>query len=381
MPLISTSISRCEVEAIACDIIFYNTLIRSATRHPESGLVMPGMVPLVALFVVESYDYICKMFPHLKPKLTEHQAYVRQARNQVKILDDDRRTIDEVTNELGRIAASERERFLRPHIGTSGVLGAMRRRMQTDLGLYTHKGHIFATTHAIAFSFSPGVDPATYSFNVGKSLGAYVAAVARVLELPIPPEEPKLTPNGEFVLKDIKCDRLYTRGPLGTLEQRFAVGISVVMAHANYIHRVLRGLVSAKALSYFKCRFLCAYHAASSLTAIFNASRAAGTLSKQAGDVLSNLLSNSDGKWISKQKKLRNILTHYAPDDKTRAQIGPTTPLRDAVAILARGRSYDEIDLLLDRYLGAVTQVLEDGFLLSSSTFWFGQFMAYIGKD
>jgi hypothetical protein len=360
------------LEAIADDIATFTTLFRATAGHPKGALLALGIIPPASMFVHESYKCLAKLFPSMHSLLIlRYDDLIKASRHRAKLLDDDQRSINEVVGELARIAVREGERFLSPH---TGFWGPLKRLIQPDLGLFTYDGHVFSSTHTMFFSFGEGCNIEAIAGLFAEDIGRYTGALMKMLAVPeFPPLPPSPGLSGQVVMKDIKHGALYKRGALGKLRLDYAAGAALVLASVNYTHYVLRGLCHAGNPTFFKLRFFVAYHAVSSLKVMQDSLRATGSLPVQAEAVFREALGSDDSRWIRRKKSLRNTLIHYLLDKQSLEKTPPMATRREVIEHLSGHLSYDEVDILLDRYLGHLSRTLEAGFRLTGDTFWYGQ--------
>jgi hypothetical protein len=358
------------LEACIHDTVSFMSLFAKAQQHPQSALLFHGMVPYASMYVVESYRCLTKIFPELQSVLSsEHPDLLHASRHRAKLLDNAQRSIEEVTGELVTIAVQQRQSFLGLH---HGFLGTLKRLVQPDMGLSTYNGHMFSTTHSTIFGFGEGCDFNTSAFAFGKAMGAYTASLLNLfqLEMQMPPAPAPLPDTIE--MRDIKFEALYNRGPFGTCGTRIAAGLALLLANLNYTHYILRGMLSTGGHTFFRLKFIVAFHATANIKAIQDRLASTTSASTDTRHLFRDALGNMDSRWLRKRDSLRNLLTHYLADPQTVAKLPSGATRVDAIEYLG-GLSFNEIDTLLDRYIAHLANILESGFCLSGDPFWYGQ--------
>jgi hypothetical protein len=134
--IVSKGVQAQALEAIKADIAGMWWLYQSVQLHSKTEMLVLGMVPLMSMFVVESYQRLISMFPKLRSVLSQrHADLLRSSRHRAKLLDDSTQSVDEVVGELAAIMCQHRKQHLEPH---TGVLGPIRRLIQPDLAYISH---------------------------------------------------------------------------------------------------------------------------------------------------------------------------------------------------------------------------------------------------
>ena len=282
------------------------------------------------------------------------------------MLDDSEKTIEVVTAELVSIAGRQREIFLEPH---QGFLGPLKRALQPDIGLSVYDDHIFTTTHTVVFEFGEEKDFSESAYALGEEIGAYIATLFSLfqIELPSSATKPAELP-GIIGMRDIKYEALYNRSPLDAIQMEISAGLILILANLNFVIYILAGLLPKNSHLLFRMKFITAFHANSSLLSLqrkimtSKSPPAAIALFKEA-------LGNSDSRWLRKRRPLRNLLTHYLPDDRLINEIQPDATRVQALEHYGAGLSFVEINDLLDRNISHLSYLIEDFFNLSGDPF------------
>jgi hypothetical protein len=358
-------------EAIAHETASLMSLMLGIKDHPQVGLLSPGFLSSASMYVSDSHQAFQKLAPDIATAVLEEFANrVRPFRHRAKLLDDTVKSVGQVAADLAGLAERQKQLYLAPH---TGLLGPLKRAIQPDLGLSTYNGHVFATTHATAFSFGPNQDClAEKSFSVGKALGAYTATVLDLFGLEAPTPAPVSALSGIIEMRDIKSQALYKRGPLGKIPTELAVGMTLLLANLNYIRYIVQNLLPAGGHTRFRLKFIVVYHANSNLRAIQDQLASDSSLPSDAASLFREVLGCPDSRWLRKRKTLRNLLVHYAVDERHMGDLPPTTNRTQTIEHFGR-LGYADMDALLDRHIERMALALERGFALDGDPFWHGR--------
>lgn len=342
-----------------------------AQEHPKSALIFNGLIAHASMFVVESHRCLTTLIPDTKSIISSsHSELLRQSRHRAKLLDDSEKSIEEVTAELISIAKRQREIFLEPH---KGVLGPIKRALQPDIGLSVYDNHIFTTTHTVVFEFGKESDFSESAFEFGREIGTYIATVFRLFQIEIPSSVtiPAELP-GNIGMRDIKYEKLYNRSPLDAAQMEISAGLILILANLNFVIYILSGLLPSSSHLLFRMKFITAFHANSSLNTLqrklmtSESPPAVVTLFKKA-------LGNNDSRWLRKRRPLRNLLTHYLPDERLVDELQPDASRIHAIEHYSGGVSFAEVNNLLDRHITHLSGLLEAFYNLAGDPFWLGK--------
>ena len=359
------------LEACAQDIASFMTMLEMMIQHPQVALLSYGLVAPSAMFVIESHKCITTLFPELQNVISvSHADLLRTPRHRAKLLDDRTRTVDEVSKEFVRIAEEQRRFFLEPH---KGFLGPLKRALQPDLGLTTYDGHIIATTHSTIFSFGGNRYIAQqHALEFGEAVGYYTATLFNLLHLK-PTIQITATLPGEIEMKDIKYESLYQRSLFRSIPTKFAAGLIYLLATLNYTQYIFPAFLPQDGHTLFRIKFIAAFHANANMMTIQNRLARSSSWNPQVQNLFGKALGNNDSRWLRRQRPLRNLLVHYLLDAQAVNNLPENATRTETIEHLAGGRTYSEIDTLLDRHIRRLSHVLEAGFNLSRNTFWLGR--------
>ncbi len=358
------------IEAIAADVVSFTSMFAKLQSHPEAALLFPGLIPQASMFAVESCRFISTLPPEIKKSLSNIQVDNLQGpRHRAKLLDDQYKSVEEVSDDLVKISEQQRKLFLEPH---KGFLGPLKRIIQPDLGISTYANHIFSTTHATAFNFGNLGYDAKSASSIGYKLGQYTTSLVVLFNIQLHPSFPTTVLPEKITMKDIKAKSLYRRGLLGMAPLSLATGLTFLLTNLNYVNHITRGLLDAGSLSLFRLKFISAFHASENLNAMQSRLTLSSSTPIETAKILRDTLNTPEGKWLRKRTKLRNLLVHYSAEPKLGASLPKNATRKQTIEYLSNGLSYEEIDILLDKYLAKTTNLLEAGFQLSGDPFWYG---------
>ncbi len=359
------------LEACVQDSVSYMQLFFKAQNHPKAALLFNGLIANASMFVIESHRCLTTLFPEINDVISkDHVELLHASRHRAKLLDHTEKTIEEITEELVAIAEEQRKIFLQPH---KGILGPLKKALQPDMGLSTYNNHIFTTTHTTIFEFGGSYESVENSFAFGKAIGFYIGSLLNLLDIEIQSSSEPANFAGELEMRDIKYEALYSRGPLGSIKIDFSAGLILILANLNFAHYILPGLLPLDSHALFRMKFITAFHANSNMKLMQARLMAIKSGNPIIEDFFREALGNNDSRWLRKQKRLRNLLTHYLPDTQTASKIQAGATRIDAIELLSGGISYDEINILLTRNIAHLSSLLESGFDLIGDPFWLGK--------
>lgn len=327
--------------------------------HPDSGnLVFPTM-PLVGLVAEETFGYLSRstqaaVFFNATPRLFERfPKSVTKTRARIKLFDDTDGEMEGLIDLLALAHARSVDWFRERH--PAGLLGAIARRLQPDLGVSFVGEDLVATTHTVLPAIgvtaqelrdgtpldleSLGVRAHSFSVDVGGYLAALAQGFA-VLGKPVNLSPPPLQLDIRVTHNDFSGSKAYELvvNRLRPSEARFAGAIVMVLCHVNSALRLLPRLLHPESALLFRIQFLTAYHARSALALCLpELVSALPTLSQSELGLLSS-------------KKLRNTCAHYGLRSAAQSATGAADPFGAAVAASA-GAAKSDVAAVVHRWL------------------------------
>lgn len=103
-----------EREMIQNDTLFYLRLYQHlySTARTDLGVLILSIIPYLALFVVESFNYFQKIDPNYAQKLQRnHKDILDNARNQIKLFDEKYRQVIGMIDFMDEITKAHYKRF------------------------------------------------------------------------------------------------------------------------------------------------------------------------------------------------------------------------------------------------------------------------------
>ncbi len=358
---------------VACvdDTVSFMDLYLRAQEHPKAALIFNGLIAHASMFVIENHRCLTTLIPGTKSLFSRsYSGLLRQSRHRAKLLDNSKKSIEETTTELILIAERQREIFLEPH---RGFLGLIKRALQPDIGLSIYDNHIFTTTHTVVFAFGEESKFSESAFTFGKEIGTYIGAVFRLFQIEIPLSATKLAGlPGRIEMRDIKYETLYNRGTLDACHMEISAGLILILANLNFIIFILSGLLPPNSPLLFRMKFITAFHANISINLLHHKLIKTAALTKKIS-FFTDALGNNDSRWLRKRKQLRNLITHYLPDEKLISKIRPNASRIDAIEYYSGGLSFADVSSLLDRNITYLASLIEAFFKLGGDPFWLGK--------
>jgi len=362
-------IDRHAIQACVVDAISLLHLYESARMHPQAPLLFQGLVAPFSMYVVESHNCVTTVDPRLRSWFEDVDVgLLRSSRHRAKLLDY--KSISDVTQELLAIARQQQEFFNASHVG---LLAPLKKALQGDLGFSICEGHLFWTTHETIYSFGDQDATGENALAFGEAFGRYIGGLLAIFAIHPEAVSGHLPALGEVEMRDIKYPALYGRGRLGRAGMDVGVGLVLILSAANLCRYVIQKVLPPGNLARLRLLFLTAFHCIAGMTAIQDGLLARRDGADAARLVLREALSHPDARWIRRHGHLRNLLTHYLVDARLEPLVeGLST--REAIVARLAGMPLVDLEALVERYLGHVSQTLESGFdLLGRDPFWYGK--------
>ena len=264
-----------------------------------SGLLGLGIPPFVCFFVIEAYECLRRSGQKDVDVFLEVNAKrIRRLRARLKVFVDH----DGYDAALDRMAAVQRGSAGLFRAEDPGLLGALRRALQTDLGLYFIGPDLVCTTHVALSNF--GLSEANLDNLDPESLPALTADVVLLAEQlgqflrnkfgpfaspasPVMLLQQMDTPTEE----DYRATDAYRRIAidLGIHNATLAAQFTYLVAQVNYAHIALRSLLEPDSDLLLRFQFLTLFHAADELKRLGAITR--GSTSHELGRLLADLQS------------------------------------------------------------------------------------------
>ena len=351
------------LEAVSADAVGLMALVLGLLNHQKGALLTPGLLPAMAMFVIESRKALRVLEPDMA-KTLEHEfvSQLAPSRRRAKLLDDRKLSVEEVARELSSIARNQTHFFLGGH---SGPLSPLKRAMQPDLGLTTYDAHVISTTHftAAIVGWNSGLDPETLGNRMsvaGYEFAVYGLQLLLNLGLGIPDPADVGVLDGAIVMRDAHAPALYRRGVLGQLPHDLAVGATGVLASINHLKYIVLPVLATGGPTAFRLKVTTAFHAATYLAYLQRRLHSENEQNEQAA-LLAAALGTPESRWLRNKKALRNTSVHYLATEGRSLPAGSDAS-REAVLVALGGRTVEEMHHLVDQHIASMSRVLEDGF-------------------
>jgi hypothetical protein len=180
---------RAELALIAADARFVRDFVLGPRFEQIRGVAILALMPFISAFTYESSEYIKRKDPAMVRTLEPHRDLLRASLLRLKLLDDSRKSFDEVLDNASELAAVSSGWMTEDH---RGLLGPLKRLIQPDLGIYFAQEEVFCTTHvaflnlglskeALAASSLSLANLGPYLRDTSEDFGRYVALLLRKL--------------------------------------------------------------------------------------------------------------------------------------------------------------------------------------------------------
>jgi hypothetical protein len=310
-----------------------------------------ALMPHVSAFAWDSAQYIRRQIPSAGSLLDPHESLLRHSRLRVKLLDDNRQTFSEILQQMEHLASLNSRWFMNLH---KGVLGPIKRLLQTDLGIYFLNGQVVCTTH-VAF-LNMGLSEEMIAELSLETLGPYLrettTAVGRYIRLlfkvlgaddSLLPVELAKTPVLPIGFRDIKSIRFYDSMAARVAPGHHAICILVtsILSLVNGARFFLPIVAEGNHEFVVKTRFVTLFHAVSSMQQLLDQDCGKHFLLPEAVRQLGEILDCEILRFVSEHRGLRNTFMHYGIDKRTASHLSADLPLFGLIEVLGSGTSFE----------------------------------------
>jgi len=278
------------------------------------------LVPLVAMFAIESFAFFSRR-GFATGSFGPHSDVLTRWRHSVKFLDDSRQSVSAALEHNDLVVAASVRAFQGAH---TGWLGPLKRKFQTDLGLYLEDGQLVGTTHVTTAQLA--LEPmhlerltladisaqSQVMHERAQTLGEYLAKVINAFGLEMSPATRTLAP---FVTIDVKSRPLYSRlvDPDAPRAMGTAMFVTAVLSTTNAARFMLPKLLDdvdpCEQHFLTKWRIVALFHGASSMKRLLNEEHTRPTLRAPVRQSLTGLCRRL--RHVGRLKKLRDTFVHY----------------------------------------------------------------------
>jgi hypothetical protein len=345
---------RAELSLIAADAMFLRDFVLGPRYERIRDVAILALMPFISAFTFESAEYIKRKDPAMVRALEPHSDLLRASRLRLKLLDDNRKSFDEVLDNASELAAVSSGWMMEDH---RGLLGPLKRLIQPDLGIYFAQDEVFCTTHvaflnlglskeALAASSLSLANLGPYLLDTSEDFGRYVALLLRKLGISTEASDSaRGVPLSSIGFQDLKSKRLYKEMARRAVPDRVPVCLllTVILSQVNTARLLVPSIAEHNEVAAFKVRFASLFHAASSLQKLLDQDRVGPFLHPDAAGQIDAALRLDPVQNVLGNRFLRNNLVHYGVHKSTASQLSADLPLFGLVEALAKGRSLSTV--------------------------------------
>lgn len=347
---------------IAADYSDIRDLVFRLADKQYAGVLGLGVSPFICFFIIEAYDWLRNHKTAEADIFLETNAgRIRHIRARVKLFGDQ----EGYEIALQRLEAVQRATARMFEVQGRGIVGRLRRWLQTDLGCYFIGPDLVCTTDVAVANFGlpeaeldrldrTAVGALHYDVRIlGEELGSFLG---RTFDLSgqEPREMALLQPLGRPAEENHKATEAYSRLALrlGIEDVRLAAQFTFLVSQVNFVHIVLPSLLEQESDLLFRFKFLTMFHLTDEFRRIGAITQ--GDPSHVLGRVAADIQSRPGIRRIRRLRDLRNALAHYDASGLGEGVDGNRC-LDELVADRAKeGRS--ELSGLLDQEFEAASQ-------------------------
>jgi hypothetical protein len=360
---------------IAADAEFFRDFFLGPRFEQIRDVAILALMPFISAFTFESSEYIKRKDPAVVRALEAYKDLLRTSRLRLKLLDDNRKSLDEVLDNASELAAVNSSWMMQSH---RGLLGPLKRLIQPDLGIYFMQDEVFCTTHvaflnlgfskeALAASSLSMENLGPYLRDTSEDYGRYLALLLSKLgvgnrvsdsarDAPLPP----------IGFRDVKSGRLYRAMARRAVPHRVPVCLllTAILSQVNTARTLVPTIAGRNQVAAFKVSFASLFHAASSLRKLLDQNREDPLLLPDAARQIGATLDADPVRNVFENRFLRNTLVHYGVHKSTVPQLSANLPLFGLVEALAQGKSLaavaNDVEIGLDRVAEVLGSMLPE---------------------
>jgi hypothetical protein len=360
---------RAELSLIAADARFLRDFVLGPRYERIRDVAILALMPFISAFTFESSEYIKRKNPEMVRDLEQHRDLLRASRLRLKLLDDNRKSFDEVLDNAGELAAISSGWMMEGH---RGLLGPLKRLIQPDLGIYFAQAEVFCTTHvaflnlglskeALAASSLSLANLGPYLRDTSEDFGRYLALLLGKLDMGTEvSDSARGVPLFTIPFRDVKSKRLYKEMARRAVPNRVPVCLllTAILSQVNTARLLVPSIAEHNEVAAFKVRFASLFHAASSLQKLLDQDRSGPFLDPDAAGQFDAALGQEPVQNVLGNRFLRNILVHYGVHESIASQLTAELPLLALVEALAEGRSLSTMANDVELGLNHISEIL-----------------------
>jgi hypothetical protein len=362
---------RAELSLIAADARFLRDFVFGSRYERIRDVAILALMPFISAFTFESSEYFKRKDPAMVRALEPHGGLLRASRLCLKLLDDNRKSFDEVLDNASELAAISSGWMMEDH---RRLLGPLKRLIQPDLGIYFAQDEAFCTTHvaflnlglskeALAASALSFANLGPYLRDTSEDFGRYVALLLRKLGMSTEASESaRGVPLSSIGFRDLKSKRLYKEMARRAAPNRVPVCLllTATLSQVNTARLLVPSIAEHNEVAAFKIRFVSLFHAASSLQKLMDQDQDGPLLHPDAARQIDAALRPDPVQNILGNRFLRNNLVHYGVHKSAVSQLSAELPLFGLVDALAKGRSLSTVANDVELGLDHISEILGD---------------------
>lgn len=364
---------RASLSLIGADAELFRDLALEPRLDPIRDIVILALMPFLSAFAYESARYFGRKNPVVAQALKQQEEMLVASRMRAKITEDKYRTSAEVLDNANELAKINSGWFTEAH---RGILGAFKRPLQPEVGVYFVRDEVVCTTH-VAFSnlglTKEALSDASLSMeNLGPHMRdrmvpveSYTAMLLDNLGLSANASEGATeVPLPEVRHRDMKAGRLYDPIVERVAPGRSSVGILLtwILSQVNTARVLVPSIVGRNEAAAFKVRFVSLYQAALSLRRLLEEERENSFLRPDARERIADVLSLNSVRSVLAERDLRNDLFHYGVGRRIAPYLDARLLLFGLVEARTNGKSYAtvarDVGLGLDLVSGGLQDLL-----------------------
>jgi hypothetical protein len=362
-----------EDRMIQNDTVLYLDLVNCMKSSRKFYGLIPGFIPYVSLFMIESYAYLAKVRPDYAQSIKfQYEADIHNARHKVKLFE-----VDDLIAMLEWAVKHQKAHFNEGH---KGILAPLKRLWQADMGLYFYEEHLISTTTNVFITTTPKRNTnGTFDTTImqsspeelssfGESIGRYVSHLYADLThdangISISTCRNNLS-DDLIRHKDVKSDRYLVSIFNGSSSVQVNLGLLTILIFLNYFRYVIQHLVVDTPEALFKLKYIVLYQVGLSLNKLRAYYYRGGVFTDRSRDFFKALVDDREIKRLLSQPRFRNILIHYNLEAFPTNNIILDAKFFGLVEYFFNGQSMDELNSILDRQIDRVSKTMESWLLI-----------------
>ncbi len=350
---------------IAADAELFRDLALGPRFETIRGIAILALMPFLSACAYESSEYLGRKDMAAGLALRAQEGMLLASRMRAKITEDKYRTPAEVLENAGELAEINSGWFMEGH---RGLLGALKKPLQPEVGVYFVGDEVVCTTHVAFWNMGitkEALSDASLSMeNLGPHMHDRMAHVGRYMndvlfgKLGIGTQASEGDPESpppRIRHRDMKAGRLYDPIVRRVAPSRKSIGVLLpwVLSQVNTARLLVPSIAGRNEAAAFKVRFVSLYQAALSLQGLLEEERAHAFLLPDALEAIADVLDSDPVRGVLGNRLLRNDLFHYGVVNRMAPRLDPRLPLFGLVEAHANGRSFaamtSDVELGLQR--------------------------------